>query len=96
MKSLINNHNQNIIQDQPQLYKKEDSPMNGLVVTESFSYYVKISCQGNISPNYRSEFAKTLSKTALQTTKKYFNVKDYKNNSKLSTLETNQFNPKVS
>ena len=51
LKSLINNHNQNMLQGQPQstaktcnCLKEEDCPINGLCLTESLLYCTTIIC----------------------------------------------------
>ena len=65
LKSLINIHNQNMLQGQPQstakicnCLQKEDFPMNGLCLTESLLYCTTITCgKENYTPNYIKEFA---------------------------------------
>ena len=76
MKSLLNNHNQNIIKEKPQstpknynCLKKENYPMNGLCLTESLLYYTTIRCAKKIILRNIRVFVKQFLKNATQTMK---------------------------
>ena len=107
LKSLLSNHNPNILKDQPQstakncnCLKKEDCSMNGLYLTESLLYYATITTGKENYTKLYKRICETTFKKRYGNHKKSFNVPTYKNDTKLSTqysgLKTKQLNPKES
>ena len=93
IKTKINAHNREIIQNTPSkntkhcnCQQKENYPMSGACLKESLVYHTTISCNDK---NYRPKLYKGSCKTSFKkhysNHKKSFNVPLYKHGTKLST-----------